>query len=137
MLKELSALDELHNEVDPVCLLEDIVHTKDEGVINLVQDEFFNLERLDGFMLYHHIFANWFHGVELLVALALDQINFTEGAATNQAQNLKVVPGTHSEAVSAVKHRSPAITGSFDFVLGNFRIEGAFYLSLIVHKALA
>ena len=58
MLKELSALDELHNEVDPVCLLEDIVHTKDEGVINLVQDEFFNLERLDGFMLYHHIFAN-------------------------------------------------------------------------------
>jgi hypothetical protein len=75
--------------------------------------------------------------VELLVALALDQINFTEGAATNQAQNLKVVPGTHSEAVSAVKHRSPAITGSFDFVLGNFRIEGAFYLSLIVHKALA
>lgn len=47
MLEELTALDELHNEVDSVGLLENIVHSEDEGVVNLVEDELFNLKRLD------------------------------------------------------------------------------------------
>jgi hypothetical protein len=36
MLEKLSALNELHNEVDAVGFLEDVVHSNDEWVIDLV-----------------------------------------------------------------------------------------------------
>ena len=44
MLKEFAALNELHDEVDSVSLLEDVVHSDYERVINLVKDELFDLE---------------------------------------------------------------------------------------------
>ena len=47
MLEELTALDELHNEIDTVGFLENIVHSEDEGVVDLVEDELFNLKRFD------------------------------------------------------------------------------------------
>ena len=46
VLEELAALNELHDEVDSVSFLEDVVHPNDEGMINLVKDQFFDLERL-------------------------------------------------------------------------------------------
>lgn len=44
VLKEFAALNELHDEVDSVSLLEDVVHSDYERVINLVKDELFDLE---------------------------------------------------------------------------------------------
>ena len=44
VLEELTALNELHDEVDSVSFLEDVVHPDDERMINLVKDQFFDLE---------------------------------------------------------------------------------------------
>ena len=45
VLKEFAALNELHDEVDPVSFLEDVVHPDYERVVNLVKDKLFDLER--------------------------------------------------------------------------------------------
>ena len=64
VLKELTTLDELHDEIDAVRLLEDVVHADDERMVHLVKDEFLDLEGLDGLVLNHHILSNALHRVE-------------------------------------------------------------------------
>ena len=44
VLEELSALNKLHDEVNTVGLLEDIVHAYDERVVHLVKDELLDLK---------------------------------------------------------------------------------------------
>jgi hypothetical protein len=38
MAEELSTLDEFHEEVDPVLVLEDVLHVNEEGVVDGVED---------------------------------------------------------------------------------------------------
>ena len=73
MLEELTTLDELHDEVDSVGLLEDVVHSDDERVVHLVEDQLLNLEGLDGLVLDHDIFPDAFHGVVLIGELVVDE----------------------------------------------------------------
>ena len=63
MLEELATLDELHDEVDAVGFLEHVVHSDDERMINLMQNQFFNLKRLYGLVLDYNIFPDAFHGI--------------------------------------------------------------------------
>lgn len=42
--KELTTLDKLHQEVNPVLVLEDVLHVDKEGVIDSVQNIFFKLD---------------------------------------------------------------------------------------------
>ena len=44
MLEELATLNELHDEVYAVRLLENVVHSDDKRVINLVEDELLDLK---------------------------------------------------------------------------------------------
>ena len=92
MLEEFPALDKLHNEVDAVGFLEDVVHPDDERMVHLVEDELFHLEGLDGLVLDHHVLSNALHGVVLVGELVLDEENFAKGASSNYADQLKVVP---------------------------------------------
>ena len=43
MFKELSSLNELHDEVDAISLLENVVHPDDKRVVHLMKDELLNL----------------------------------------------------------------------------------------------
>lgn len=63
MFEELSALNEVHDKVDAVGLLEDVVHADDKGVVDLKQDQLLHLERVDRVVLYHDVFPDHFHGV--------------------------------------------------------------------------
>ena len=63
MLEELAALDELHDEVDAVGFLEHIVHSNYKRMIDLMQNQLFNLKRLYGLVLDHDIFPDALHGV--------------------------------------------------------------------------
>lgn len=47
MFKEFTALDELHDKVDAVGFLENVVHPNDERMVHLIEDKFLNLEGLD------------------------------------------------------------------------------------------
>lgn len=47
MLEQLTTLDELHDEVNTISLLEYVVHANNERMVDLVEDQFFNLKRLN------------------------------------------------------------------------------------------
>jgi len=93
VLKELSTLDEVHDEVDPVRLLEDVVHANYERVIYLIQNELFNLERLHRFVLDDYILSDDFHSIQFVLALVTDQVNFAKSASSNNANELEIIPG--------------------------------------------
>jgi hypothetical protein len=61
MFEEFTALNEVHNEIDAVTLLEHIVEANNERVVHLNQDKFLQLERLNAFVLNDYIFANDLH----------------------------------------------------------------------------
>lgn len=83
VLEELTTLDELHDEVNAVGLLKDVVHADDKRMVNLVKDEFLDLEGLDGLVLDNYVFSYTLHCVELILELVLDEVNFPEGAPAN------------------------------------------------------
>lgn len=65
VLKKLSSLHKLHDEVDAIGFLKDVVHANDERVIDLIEDHLLNLERLDRLMLNDHVLSHCLHGVVL------------------------------------------------------------------------
>ena len=93
MLEKFTTLDEVHDKVNAVRLLEDVVHANDEWMVDLVQDELLNLERLDGLMLDDDILADNLHRVELVLPLVPHEVDFAEGAASNDTDQLEVIPG--------------------------------------------
>ena len=102
MLEKLATLDKLHDKVDSICLLEDVVHSYDERMVYLVQDEFLYLQRLDGLMLDYYVLANDFHRKVLVLLFVSYEINFAEGATTDDADKLKVIPTHFSDSSSSI-----------------------------------
>ena len=92
MLEKLTTLDELHDEVDAVCLLEDVVHANDEWMVHLVQYELLNLQRLDRLVLDNHIFPNAFHRLVLVVQLVVNQVYLAKSSPSNDADQLEIFP---------------------------------------------
>jgi hypothetical protein len=62
MFEQFTTLDKLHYEVDSSVRREDLFHGYDEGVLDLKEDELFNFETLDRFVLEHNIFPYTLHG---------------------------------------------------------------------------
>lgn len=89
--EELTALDELHQEVDTVLILEDVLHVDQEWVIDLAQDVFLQLDVLHLLILENDILANDFHGEQLLGSNLLDKEHLTEGTLADQFANLEVL----------------------------------------------
>lgn len=83
VLEELATLNELHDEVDAVGLLEDVVHADNERMVHLVQDELFDLQRLDRLVLDDHVLANTLHCIVLSIQLVVNQVNFSESSPPN------------------------------------------------------
>jgi hypothetical protein len=84
VLKEFSSLNEVHNEVDAVALLENIVEADYEGMVHLQQNQPLKLERLNALVLNHHILADDLHGKQLVVKILAHEVNLTEGAASSR-----------------------------------------------------
>lgn len=72
VLEKLTSLDELHDEVDAMGLLEYVVHANDERMVHLIKDQFLDLERLNRLMLNHDILADAFHCVVYTIALVFN-----------------------------------------------------------------
>ena len=89
--EELAALDELHQEVDTVLILEDILHVDQEWVIDLAQDVFLQLDVLHLLIFKNDILANDLHGKQLFGSNLLDQENLTKGTLADQFANLEVL----------------------------------------------
>jgi len=109
MLKELSALNELHDKVDPVGLLENIVHSNYKRMVHLIEDEFLDLERLYGFVLYHDIFSDNLHREVFVLQFIAHEIDFAESATTYDANELEVIPGHLSDGGSSIQQGRAAV----------------------------
>ena len=65
MPEELTALNEVHQEIDACLVTEHVVHADDEGVVHLVQDLLLQLEGVHVLILEDHVLSNALHGVNL------------------------------------------------------------------------
>lgn len=89
--EEFATLDELHQEVDTVLILEYVLHVDQEWVIDLAQDVFLQLNILHLLIFENDILANDLHGEQLLGSNLLDQEHLTEGTLADQFANLEVL----------------------------------------------
>ena len=61
MTKELTALDKLHQEIDPELVLEYVLHVYEERMVDLSKDVFLKLNVFHLFVFQNDIFADAFH----------------------------------------------------------------------------
>lgn len=141
VLEELASLHKLHDEVDAIGLLEDVVHSNDEGVIDLVEDHLLDLQRLNRLVLDDHVLPHSLHRVVLATNVVADQVYFSESALSDHTHQLEVVPATLSNRLSAKEHSSLIISHRVQLVERQFGIKRLRCTSLgqsllqIVHRA--
>mmetsp|Transcript_46424 Transcript_46424/g.61484 ORF Transcript_46424/g.61484 Transcript_46424/m.61484 type:complete len:245 (+) Transcript_46424:821-1555(+) len=90
MAEELTTLDKLHEEVDTVLVLEDILHVDEEGVVDLTQDVFLELDVFHLLVLQNDILPDDLHGVELAGLRMLDEEDLAEGTLADKLTDLEI-----------------------------------------------
>jgi len=66
MSEQLTTLDELHQEVDTVVVLENVVHVNDERVVDAIEDIFLQLDILELLVVNDDVLSDTLHSVDLL-----------------------------------------------------------------------
>jgi hypothetical protein len=75
VLKQLSPLNEIHDEVDSKRFDENELHAYDEGMVDLVQDCLLKMQVLQRVVLEYDVLSDALHGIELLRVFVLDEID--------------------------------------------------------------
>lgn len=115
--EQFPTLDELHEEVNSELILEDVLHVYEEGVVNGIQDVFFQLDVFHLLVLNDDVLADALHSVQFpRSGHLLHQEHFTEGAFSDHFQNFEVVKLSRAVLASCVKLLSTQ-HGTFDFVI--------------------
>lgn len=99
VFEEFAALYEVHDKVDAKGFLKDVIHANNERMVDLVENQFLNLQRIYRVMLYHHILPDALHRVQLVILLATDQVDFAESASTNYGEQFEIVPGRLNQSL--------------------------------------
>jgi len=89
--EQLATLDEAHDEVDAVLVLEDELHVDDEGMLNRVEDVLFELDVLPLLIVNHDVLPDAFHGVDLLSDQVLNQVHLAEGTLAHHPEDHEVL----------------------------------------------
>lgn len=89
--EQLTTLDKLHEEVNSELILEDELHVDQEGMLDRIQNIFFQLDVFHLLILQNYIFSNALHGIQILVKLILHQEYLTERTLADQLSKLKVL----------------------------------------------
>ena len=114
MSEKLASLEELHEEVNSELILEDILHVYEEGVVDSVQDIFFELDIFHLLVLNYDVLADALHSVQLpRSGHLLHQEYLTEGAFSDHFQNFEVVQLCRAVLASSVKLLSAQHVGNF------------------------
>ena len=110
VFEQFATLHELHDKVDAVGLLKDVVHTDDERMVHLVQNQLLNLERLDRLVLYYDVLPDCLHSVVLAADLAANEVNLAKSSLSNHAEQLKVVPAALTHSRAAIENVAAVVT---------------------------
>ena len=90
MFLQFATLYVIHHEVDSVGLLKDVVHSDDERVVNLVQNDFLTLNVIDCVVFENDILPYALHGIVHVSLLAVDKVDFSKSALTYYLDHFKV-----------------------------------------------
>ena len=126
MLEQLATLDKLHDEVNTISLLENVVHANNERMVDLVEDQFFDLKRLNWLMLNNDIFSDTFHGIIFITCLAVNQEYFAESTSTDDTDELEVVPGDLRHSSSSIEQAWAGFAPSCNLIKGQLGIQRPF-----------
>lgn len=88
--EQLSSLDEVHNHVEILRVLESAPECDEEGVLDFLQHPaliicVLNLLHLDNLCLFQHL-----DGIEALVMLGLNQMHSAEASGTKSSADLEI-----------------------------------------------
>jgi len=90
MVEELATVNELHNQVKALSVLEGILEAHDERMIKLLKNLSLHSDASNLISLDKQVFQNRLHRVNLLSDVVLDQVDFAVGATADSAQYLEV-----------------------------------------------
>lgn len=90
MTEQLTTLNKVHDKEYSILVLENVIHTDYEWMINCIQDLLLQLKRINIFILEHHVLSDTLHGKELLVSHMLHHEYFTKGTFSNHSNDLEV-----------------------------------------------
>ena len=90
MSKQLASLNENHQEIDPEIVLEHILHVDQEGMVNLIENIFFEIDVLHLVVLQDKILSDTLHGEQFTGSLLLNKEHFAESSFANQFLDLKI-----------------------------------------------
>ena len=93
--EQLTPFDELHQEINPKIVLEDIVHAHDERVFNRVEDVLLELDVFKLFVVNDDVLPDTFHGINLLSVHVLDQKYLAESALAHHLHNDEILKFDH------------------------------------------
>ena len=84
-------LDELHKEVYPEFILENILHVNYEGVINVEQYVLLQLNVFELFIIDNNVLSDTFHSINLVCILVLHNEHLSECAFTDHSSDHKIL----------------------------------------------
>ena len=123
MLEKFSPLDVVHDEVDPVCFLEDIVHAYEERVIDLEENELFSQYVLLSVVLKDHVFPDALHRVVLVRLLAVDSVYFPESTPTDLAYHFEIIECGSVRSPTSEEQRRCLISLSLFFLVAKVAVK--------------
>ena len=91
--EKTSSLDERHDEVDTLLVLENVVKVYQERVIGSFQDISLHCQVLHLIVLDDELFSDAFHGIQLSILEELCQEHFTKSTPADQSQDFKLIEG--------------------------------------------
>ena len=89
--EELATLDEVHQEVDAIFVLENVVHGYDEWVLHLVEDVLFELKTFKEVLVNNHILADALHCIELIGLSLLYHVYLAKGTFSDKLKDVEVL----------------------------------------------
>ena len=89
--KELATLDENHQEIDSKIVLEHILHIDQEGMVDLIENIFFEIYVLHLIVLQDKILADTLHRIQIACAFLLNQIHLPESTLPYHPHYLEVL----------------------------------------------
>ena len=91
MSEQLTSLDEVHQEVNSVVVLEHILHVDQEGMVNSVKNIFLKLDVLHLLVFDNNVLSDTLHCVQLACGLVLHEEDLTESTLANKFSELEVL----------------------------------------------
>lgn len=91
VLEQLATVYEVHDEVDAVGPLEDILHAHNEWVVNLQHDKSLQVDTVHRILVDYHILSHAFKCVVLSSVRFVDEENFRKSTLADHGYHLKLL----------------------------------------------